>query len=531
MPQLRAEDEAVAKSCKASSDKIEDRLDEVGVQGELAIKAAEAGEAGRIPLCHLQELIPETSTPPTAIDSLKVGARLKHFAKDWEDITSDQWVLGTLREGLKLKFKTLPTLSQIPIEISLPKDPSKREALLGEISVMLEKGAIERVSQSDPGFYSHIFIRTKKSGGLRPIIDLKALNKHLSVPHFKMETAQSIRQQISPLDWVVTLDMKDAYFHIPVHKDFQKYLKFSIQGVVYQFIAMCFGLAPAPLIFTKVFREFAAYLHKLAILIHLFLDDWLIRNKSPKLLLAQLETVLKLAKKLGIMINWDKSDLEPKQTFIHLGLQFVLPASLVFPTEEAIGKILRWSKYLKQHKKITAKAFLSFLGLLSHTCNMIRMGRLNIRPLQFYLNSRWHAQKEPLKKIISLDGTFFRYLTWWENTDNTLAGAPLHAPHTSFTVFTDASTLSWGGHLNSQVVSGMWSKVEKKLHINLLEMKAILLTLMHFVHMINNHCILIMSDNTTVVSYINKQGGTHSWSQFLMTQELFQWTERHNISV
>jgi hypothetical protein len=38
-----------------------------------------------------------------------------------------------------------------------------------------------------------------------------------------------------------------------------------------------------------------------------------------------------------------------------LGLQLVLPASLVFPTEEAIEKTLRWSKYLKQHKKITAK--------------------------------------------------------------------------------------------------------------------------------------------------------------------------------
>jgi hypothetical protein len=98
------------------------------------------------------------------------------------------------------------------------KRPIKVEALLGEISVMLEKGTIERVSQPGPGFYSHIFIRTKKSGGLRPIIDLKALNKHLSVPHFKMETAQSIRQQISPLDWVVTLDMKDAYFITPYKK-------------------------------------------------------------------------------------------------------------------------------------------------------------------------------------------------------------------------------------------------------------------------------------------------------------------------
>jgi hypothetical protein len=54
MFQLRAEDEAVAKSLRASSYEVEDRLYEDGVQGELAIRAAEGGEAGRISLRPLQ---------------------------------------------------------------------------------------------------------------------------------------------------------------------------------------------------------------------------------------------------------------------------------------------------------------------------------------------------------------------------------------------------------------------------------------------------------------------------------------------
>jgi hypothetical protein len=110
---------------------------------------------------------------------------------------------------------------------------------------MLVKGAIEPVDDPDPRFYSHLFVVAKKSGGLRPVIDLKALNQHLSVPHFKMETHQSIRGQIQLGESTVSLDMKDEYFHIPVHPQFRKYMRFAISDQVYQFRAMCFGLSPA----------------------------------------------------------------------------------------------------------------------------------------------------------------------------------------------------------------------------------------------------------------------------------------------
>ncbi len=122
---------------------------------------------------------------------------------------------------------------------------------------------------------------------------------------------------------------------------------------------MCFSLASAPLIFTKVIGSFATYLCRLSILIHLYLDNWLIRAKTI------LKIVLELADKLGIMINWKKSDINPGQLFVHLCLRFHLKACLVFPTTEALSKIQIWSLYLRKYRMTTARAFISFLGILN----------------------------------------------------------------------------------------------------------------------------------------------------------------------
>ncbi len=241
-----------------------------------------------------------------------------------------------MREGLKLKFKSLPPLSKTPRPVTLPSDTQKRDALMNEVDSMLKTGAIEKVNNPDPSLYSHLFMVKKKSGGLCPIIDLKALNKHLSVPHFQMESAQSIRAQLQLGENTVSLDMKDAYFHTPIHPQFRRYMRFAIGNQVYQFHAMCFGLALAPFVFIKILRSLAEYLRKEEILIHFYLDDWIIRAKLKKLLISQANRVMSLARKLCIIINITKSNLIPQSRFIHLGIDIDLIQGLAFPTQEIL---------------------------------------------------------------------------------------------------------------------------------------------------------------------------------------------------
>ena len=57
-----------------------------------------------------------------------------------------------------------------------------------------------------------------------------------------MESNQSVLNSIQRDDWLVSMDMKDAYFHIPIHQQSRKYLRFVFHGKNYQFRALCFGI-------------------------------------------------------------------------------------------------------------------------------------------------------------------------------------------------------------------------------------------------------------------------------------------------
>ena len=91
-----------------------------------------------------------------------------------------------------------------------------------------------------------------------------------------------------------------------------------------------------------------------------------------------------------------------------------------------------------------------------------------------------------------------------------LIGCPLHAEEHNILLFTDASVKGWGAHLGDLTVSGLWSDTEANLHINILELKAVFLEIRSFQTHLMYKRVLVTSDNATVVSYLNKQGETHS---------------------
>ena len=80
-------------------------------------------------------------------------------------------------------------------------------------------------------------------------------------------------------------------------------------------------------------------------------------------------------------------------------------------------------------------------------------------------------------------------------------------------------------------VSGTWTHTDPKLHINCLELKAVFHALQHWAQMLQGHQVMIATDNATVVSYINKQGGTHSPTLLRLTVDLLLWLEAQNIIV
>ena len=93
------------------------------------------------------------------------------------------------------------------------------------------------------------------------------------------------------------------------------------------------------------------------------------------------------------------------------------------------------------------------------------------------------------------------------------------------TIFTDKSTHGWGAHMGDSKISGTWTLSDRKLHINCLEFKAVMFALQHWAPLLQGRQVMIATDNSTVVSYINKQGGTRSLTLLRLTVDLFLWLE------
>ena len=143
-------------------------------------------------------------------------------------------------------------------------------------------------------------------------------------------------------------------------------------------------------------------------------------------------------------------------------------------------------------------------------------------PRHMHLKRHWHVP-EILDKEIPVPPTLHPHLDWWLEEKNVLCGQPLHPLRHALQVFTDASNEGWGTHLGDYIARGVWSEPKSRLHINFLELKAVFLALKSFEHLCRDQIVLVATDNTTVVSYINKEGGMRSGSLCALLWRLLSW--------
>ena len=135
----------------------------------------------------------------------------------------------------------------------------------------------------------------------RPVIDLRELNQYVVPHHFKMEGITAMKGLVEGDDWMVKLDMKDAYLSVPIYPPHRRFLRFQWQGKIWEFKSLPFGLRSAPHKFTKLLKPIVALLRKLGIRCILYLDDILIMSQSRMDLQSQLATAIELLILLGFI--------------------------------------------------------------------------------------------------------------------------------------------------------------------------------------------------------------------------------------
>ena len=364
-----------------------------------------------------------------------------------------------------------------------------------------------RSSSDRTGFYSRLFLVEKATGGWRPVIDLSHLNDFVQLTPFKMETVASVLLSVREGDFLASLDLKDAYFQIPIHGSSRKLLRFMSEGTVYQFKALCFGLSTAPQVFTRVFAAVSAWAHARGIRLLRYLDDWLVLSSSEKKAKESIRELLSLCRTLGIVINEKKSDLVPSQSAKYLGMTIDTGAGKVFPSLARVEKFLAVAERFCSMQSPPAQLWQVILGHLASLERLVPHGRLRMRSLQWHLKSQWSPESDPPSLPVALPEEARRDLSWWMVRDHLLVGVRFGTPAPDLHLYSDASSSGWGAHLLDQNVSGVLSAQEKLLHINLLEMKALFLALQAFQEDVAGHHVTAMCDNSTVVAYVNKTGG------------------------
>ena len=429
--------------------------------GPFALVEAQASPEAGVEASRTERRLPESAALPPLEESLSdapipPAGNLSRYATNWPEVTNNNFVLNVVNSGYKLQFiDNLPKFSDI---ISFPNCPNKRAFLIEEIARLLISKAVSVTEPSVNQIVSRVFIREKTSGGWRMIIDLKRLNKWIVHSHFKIEDKSYIKLLLDRNDFMISLDLRDAFHSISIHDDHKKFLCFEFLGTRYMFNVLPFGLTSAPRIFTKIVKPVIAYLRGLGLKLSVYLDDIIIIANSKTTLLNHAKLALDLFTKLGFNLNLRKSNLLPTNRLLHLGFIWdTSNTSLSLPTVK-IDKIISLAKLLLELGSVPLRVLASFIGLLVSSHDGFKLSPLHYRQLQFCLFG-YLAKKYKWEDPVKISKGARTDISWWENFSPDLAerhSVPFSEKPCDVSLYSDAFSLGWGAYLsNGDTCSGV----------------------------------------------------------------------------
>ena len=188
----------------------------------------------------------------------------------WSEITSDQFILDTVSHGLHIPFLDSPNCAP---SMRLPMSLVQKETLSTKIDALLLQGIIVHREYGLGDCVSPVFTTSKSDGSHRVILKLKRFNLCVQHIHFKMEGLSDVLNMMRPGIWMASVNLRDAYYSIPVHQEDQKFFSFAWEEQYYQFICLPNGYKDGPRVFTKVLKAPFAYLRRHGHASVIYLDD------------------------------------------------------------------------------------------------------------------------------------------------------------------------------------------------------------------------------------------------------------------
>ena len=471
--------------------------------------------------------------PETAIlddDREFQAGKVSKCASQWAKTTSDFRILSDIR-GYKLAFSSLPTQDKPMAE--LPFSKTEKQFISDDISRLLDKGVIVRVTHCQGEFVSNIFLREKQEpGNFRMILNLKHLNKHVEKQHFKMETFMTTLALVTPGWSFLSFDFSDTDYSCSIFQPHRKYLRFRFQGQLYEFTCLPNGLTSAPRFFTKIMKVALTHLRQTyGMTISGYLDDNLLVNYDNfEGALQEGVHAEELFRSLGFTINGAKSVITPTQVIVHLGFIINSLKMEVSMTEAKTEKIIELAQQILDCQHSTIRQIARVKGKISATRPANQWAQLQTMNLEIDKNKALARNKFDYDKEMQLTPLAREDLKWFIRTIRT-SSAPVQIPESDYVIYTDASKEGWGCYepQTGKKGGGRLDESEITLHINCLKLQAILFGLQSLCAQRHGGHIKIMTDNTTALACVNKQGSVKSMICNEITRKVWQFAIDHEV--
>ena len=152
------------------------------------------------------------------------------------------------------------------------------------------------------------------------ILNLKNLDQHANKIHFKMDTLNTIIKLVDKDCFMASIDLKDAYYSVPIAAPYRKYLTFSWRGSLYQFTCLPNGLSCGPRKFTKLLKPALSDLHLKGHISSGYIDDLYLQGATYKDCVDNVIDTHRQIDSLRLIAHPDKSVFNPSQQLVILGV-------------------------------------------------------------------------------------------------------------------------------------------------------------------------------------------------------------------
>jgi hypothetical protein len=388
-----------------------------------------------------------------------------------------------------------------------PMDAKATAFVDQEVERLLLEGAVRKVTQDEVTVVSPLGVVPKKNDKLRLILDLRYVNSFVTPPRFRLEDLSTLAPMVKQGDYFTTIDLQSGYHHLSILPEHQRFLGFRWRGQLMVFTVLPFGLNAAPWAFDKLLRPVTAALRRNTRCL-LYLDDLITLARGPVEALAVRRRVLRVLRRLGLFVNFAKSQLTPSTEVEYLGLRVCSRPKpmLKVPKDKLRGVRRMVDRTLAMAEAARGQVKARWLARVAGTCAALTKA---VMPTLLMLRSVFRCIKSAAsyEANVTLTGEARRDLLWWRSAMQKWSGRTLLPAATQATLETDASDTGWGARLGEHQAAGWWSPAERRASINMRELQAIELGLLTFKSLLKGKVVRVATDSFTCACFINSLGG------------------------